>query len=161
MKAATIAQLKKELRALSPEALVEHCLRLAKYKKDNKELLSYLIFIRDNELEYVDWVKEEVGDMFEAINTTNLYYAKKGIRKALRRVNQCIKYSGQIPTEIELRMFFLEQMNQMGIAFERSTAMVNLYNRQLEAIQKAIGKLHEDLQFDFSTQLEERNLRFL
>ena len=44
MKAATLNELRKELQALSSKELVEICLRLAKYKKESKELLTYLIF---------------------------------------------------------------------------------------------------------------------
>ena len=44
MKAATVAQLKKELQFKSQEEIMELCLRLARFKKENKELLTYLLF---------------------------------------------------------------------------------------------------------------------
>ena len=40
MKAATIHEIKQELVTLKPAALSELCLRLAKFKKENKELLT-------------------------------------------------------------------------------------------------------------------------
>ena len=53
MKAATIHEIKQELVTLKPAALSELCLRLAKFKKENKELLTYLLFEAHNETEYV------------------------------------------------------------------------------------------------------------
>ena len=42
MKAATVKEIKTELENLSPAALLPLTLRLAKFKKENKELLTYL-----------------------------------------------------------------------------------------------------------------------
>ncbi|MCB0546499.1 MAG: hypothetical protein KDD19_02870 [Phaeodactylibacter sp.] len=44
MKAATIRELKQAMDNLSAGELVELCLRLARFKKENKELLTYLLF---------------------------------------------------------------------------------------------------------------------
>ena len=47
MDTASISVVKKELKNLDNEKLIELCLRLAKHKKENKELLSYLLFEAD------------------------------------------------------------------------------------------------------------------
>ena len=44
MKASTVSELKEELKHLPPAQLLELCLRLARFKKENKELLTYLLF---------------------------------------------------------------------------------------------------------------------
>ena len=44
MKAATINELKQELQNIPPAKVTELCLRLARFKKENKELLTYLLF---------------------------------------------------------------------------------------------------------------------
>ena len=62
MKAASIHELQKELTALEPKQLKELCIRLAKYKKDNKELLSYLLFEAHDEKAYVKNIKQEIVD---------------------------------------------------------------------------------------------------
>ena len=49
MKAASISELQKELALLEPKNTAALCLRLAKYKKENKEFLSYLLFDSINE----------------------------------------------------------------------------------------------------------------
>jgi hypothetical protein len=52
MKAASIHELKKELLHLDEKSLVATCLRLARYKKDNKELMTYLLFEAHDEEGY-------------------------------------------------------------------------------------------------------------
>jgi hypothetical protein len=37
----------------------------------------------------------------------------------------------------------------MPIAVEKSLALANLYDAQIEKINKEISKLHEDLQYDY------------
>ena len=44
-----LQDIKKEIQHLRPEQLAELCLRLARYKKENKELLAYILFEADNE----------------------------------------------------------------------------------------------------------------
>src|SRR4051812_46346301 len=106
MKAASIHEVKKELSELSPAKVKELCLRLAKYKKENKELLTYLLFEAHNERDYIENLKKEIDSLFEEINTDNLYYAKKGIRKTLRITNKFIRYSGIKETEVEVLIYF-------------------------------------------------------
>ncbi|MEM9142481.1 MAG: hypothetical protein AAGA86_05795, partial [Bacteroidota bacterium] len=59
MKAATVAQLKKELQHRPPDELLQLCLRLARFKKENKELLTYLLFEAHDEAGYIALVKAE------------------------------------------------------------------------------------------------------
>ena len=60
MKTATVTELKKELKTRSQADLVELCLKLSKFKKENKELLTYLLYEADNELQYIVNVKSEI-----------------------------------------------------------------------------------------------------
>jgi len=155
MKAATLAVIKKELKELSPEALQALCLRLARFKKDNKELLTYLLFEAQDENAYVALIKEEITMGFEAINTQHLYYAKKGIRKVLRNITRYIRYSGNKQTEIESLLFFCQTLRESGINFQNSTALVNLYASQVKKIHKALESLHEDLRYDYLSEVEQ------
>ena len=93
MKASSIAQIKKELQFIEKEELFEIVLRLGKYKVENKELLSYLLFDSHDEEGYIVKIKEYIDFQFEVINRENYYYIKKSIRKILRTTNRFIKYS--------------------------------------------------------------------
>lgn len=43
MQIASISEIKKELQTLHAAQLVDLCIKIAKYKKDNKEFLNYLL----------------------------------------------------------------------------------------------------------------------
>lgn len=159
MKAETIATIKKELKHKSTEELEGLCMRMAKYKVENKELLSFLLFHEENASGYILQVKDEMDLLFEGINMTNLYWAKKSIRKILRLVNKHIKYVSEKKAEIELLIYFCEKLKDSGISFQNSTALLNIYERQIFKIEKAISTIHEDLQYDWNMELDEKNLR--
>lgn len=153
MKAATITEIKKELKQLPEEQLHEIILRMAKYKLENKELLHYLLFEADYEEGYISMAKEEIEEGLSDLHS-NLYYAKKSIRKTLRITQKFIKYSKKKETEIALLIHFCGTLKDTGVSFSRSTTLSNLYNRQLIKLEKAIGSLHEDLQFDYQEEIE-------
>jgi hypothetical protein len=155
MKAATVSQLKKELAHRNPEELLELCLRLSKFKKENKELLTYLLFEADNEEGYIASVKEEMDDLFSGINTASYFYIKKSIRKILRNLKKYIRYSGNKETEVVLLLYFCEKLKEFRPSIQRNTTLMNLYNRQLLFIEKKIALLHEDLQYDYGLFLNE------
>jgi len=155
MKAATVSQLKKELVHRNPEELLELCLRLSKFKKENKELLTYLLFEADNEEGYIASVKEEMDDLFSGINTASYFYIKKSIRKILRNLKKYIRYSGNKETEVVLLLYFCEKLKEFRPSIQRNTTLMNLYNRQLLFIEKKIVLLHEDLQYDYGLFLNE------
>jgi hypothetical protein len=48
----------------------------------------------------------------------------------------------------------LQQFKKLPNAFYESTVMVNLYAAQLKRIHKELGKLHEDMQYDYQKELE-------
>ena len=56
MKVASVKDLKIELKQRSNDELIELCLQLSKFKKENKELLTYLLFESDHEDHYIDIV---------------------------------------------------------------------------------------------------------
>ncbi|WP_036381489.1 hypothetical protein [Muricauda sp. MAR_2010_75] len=155
MKAATVAQLKKELQFKSQEEVMQLCLRLARFKKENKELLTYLLFESDSEEGYIETVKEEIDEMFGDININSYFYIKKSVRKILRTIKKYIRYSGNKATEVELLLYFCEKLKSFRPSIQRNTTLKNLYHRQLGFIEKKIPALHADLQHDYSIILEE------
>ena len=93
MKAASLPEIKKELQRKSPRELLELCLVLARFKLENKELLTYSLFEKDYEHGYRENVKSYITDQMLAIETMNIYYAKKSVRKILRQLKKFIRYS--------------------------------------------------------------------
>ena len=155
MKTATVKELKEELIKCSDKELVELCLRLAKFKKENKEFLTYLLFEASDEQGYIINVKNEVDSQFAAINTRSYYFIKKGVRKILRNIKKYIRYSKKKETEVELLLYFCLKLKNFSPSIQRNRVLKNLYQRQLELIAKAVSSLHEDLQYDYEIELEE------
>lgn len=155
METATIATIRKELKLKSNDELIEICLRLAKFKTENKELVSYLLFESDNEDEYVENVKNELENQFLMINTDSYFYIKKSVRKILRNLKKFSRYSQNKETEIRLLLFFCERLKDFKSDYHRDLILENIYYREKERIKKLISGLHEDLQFDYGFLLEE------
>lgn len=154
MDTASIAHIKKEMKNMPAEDLQEMIIRLAKYKKENKELLSYLLFEAYNESEYIKQVKEEIDLQFLNLNKSSFYLAKKTLRKVLRTTNKYIRYSGKKETEIDLLLYFCKKMKNSRLNYKQSRVVFNLYINQVKRIQKVISMLHEDLQYDYREELE-------
>jgi hypothetical protein len=153
MKAVTIKELKEELTERSPNELRQLCLRLSKFKKENKELLTYLLFESFDEAAFIENVKNEVDQQFKEINKKNYYLIKKSVRKILRTIKKYIRYSQKKETEVDLLIYFCSKLKKISPAINRNVMLLNLYNRQIEAIRKKISLLHEDLQFDYGLEL--------
>lgn len=93
MKTASVKEIKQELSTRSYDELKELCLSLSKFKKENKELLTYLLFEADHEADYILSVKEEITNEFKLINLTSVYFVSKSVRKILRLTKKQIRYS--------------------------------------------------------------------
>ncbi|WP_243471681.1 hypothetical protein [Winogradskyella sp. MH6] len=154
MKIESIVTIKKELQHLPKEDLLELCLRLGKFKKENKALLTYLLFEAHDEDGYVASVKTSLDELFDGINTDSYFYMKKTIRKILRQIRVYSRYSNEKSTEVELLLYFCEQLNNLKPSIHRNKTLSNLYQRQILALKKKIRVLHEDLQYDYNLQLE-------
>ncbi|XCF04828.1 hypothetical protein ABI125_08810 [Tamlana crocina] len=155
MKAASVVSIKKELKYKSREELLDICLRLAKFKKENKELLTYLLFESEDETGYVESIKTFMDAEFEQINTKSFFYIRKSVRKILRNVKKYIRYSLKKETEVELLLYFCQKLRDFKPSIKRSTQLQNTYDRQLLLAKKTIEKLHEDLQYDYNLMVEE------
>ena len=155
MKAASLSELKKELQELEPKQLAELCIALAKYKKDNKEFLDYLLFEAHDKATFISHVKEEIDEhFFELRLQSNLYYVKKSLRKLLRIITKYCKYVNDKALAAELHIYFCAKLKNSGIRYQKSQLLVNLYEQELKKINTLIGALHEDLQQDYMNDLE-------
>jgi hypothetical protein len=155
MDTASLSELKKELHTIPQKVLIEHLLRISKYKKENKELLSYLLFESHDEQGFISSVQQMMDTAFDEVNDSNSYLAKKSIRKILRTVTKYIKYSGKKETEIELLIHFCRRLKEYDLVQYRNIVLLNIYDRQLAKIGKSILTLHEDLQYDYQQMLAE------
>lgn len=154
MKAVTVKEIGRELVNLTPKELRDLCLRLARFKKENKELLTYLLFESSDESSYIESVKKEIDLQFEQVNKKSYYFIKKCLRRILNNTRKYIRYSQKKKTEIDLLIYYCSKLKRFTPSIHRNTALQHLYIRQLAAIREKIGSLHEDLQYDYGLELK-------
>ena len=143
-----LQDIKKELQHLSSLQITDLCLRLARYKKENKELLAYLLFEANDETAFIEKVKGEIGFMFSQLPSQS-YNAAKSSRKILRLIGKYTKFIGSKEAEIEMLLNFCQNYIQYTDRRVSYKPLRLILTRQILKIQVLIGKLHEDLQYDF------------
>lgn len=155
MKGASLVDIKKELSHRSYDEVVELCLRLARFKKENKELLTYLLFESHNEEGYIESVKSYMDEQFELINTASYFYIRKSARKILTNTKKYVRYSQNKETEVALLLYFCQKLKAFSPSIKYSVQLQNMYNRQLLLVKKLVATFHEDLQYDYNLMLED------
>ncbi|HEX7415368.1 MAG TPA: hypothetical protein VF411_15090 [Bacteroidia bacterium] len=151
MKTYSLHELKNELQELPPSELLELCIKLAKYKKDNKEFLAYCLFEAGNKPAFMNEIKTEIDEHIRALQSqSNAYYAKKGLRKLLRILSRYSKYINDKALSAEMLIYLCLQLKQSGIAY----VLAKIYEQQLKKINALLITLHEDLRQDYLSDLE-------
>jgi len=155
MKSVSLSELKKELQEIPQMELIELCVALAKYKKENKEFLGYLLFEAHDKNAFVKEVKKEIEEQITLLQSQpNLYFVKKGLRKTLRVITKYNKYISDKAFSADLLICFCSKLKHSGIPYRKSQLIVNMYEQQLKKINVLINSLHEDLQQDYLHDLE-------
>lgn len=157
MKASSIKQLKDELKHQSKDDLESLVLRLARFKAENKELLTYLLFEAHDEAAFIQSAKEELEEDFENINAASPFYVKKSLRKMIRKIRKYSRYSNHKETEVELMLFFAGRLKEDPANYLQYHNLLKIYLQQIATIKNKLPKLHEDLQYDFKEELKRIN----
>lgn len=154
MSTSTIQEIKQELGNLPHEELKELCLRLARFKKENKELLHYLLFEANDADAYILLAKQEMEEGFSDIPLTQVYFTKKRLRKILNQMNKRIKYMASKEAALDLSLHFCALLAEHHIPFKKYPILNNIRNQQLKKINTLLASVHEDLQYDYRRKLE-------
>lgn len=150
----SLAQLKKELGYLPEKELIEVILELSKFSRDNKSFLFFKLNEKDNPGLFVEMATEDLATEFQNARADHYYYAKKSAQKIRRKMNKLLKLSKNKPDQIEVILFFCEQLKENGFLDHRHAVLDNLYQMQLKKAVKLIDGLHEDLQFDYEGRVD-------
>lgn len=154
MQVSSLQEQKKELKELSQAELIEICMRLGRYKKENKELLNYILFHQHDPAAYTEAVKTALSPDFELLNKQS-YYCSKSLRKILRQISRQAKYLADTRFELELLIWFCFNYLKFVDLSSNNKSLQNIFIRQTEKINKLKAKLHEDLAFDYQQDLDE------
>lgn len=155
MKPESLKNIKAELQNIPAKEVLEICLRLAKFKQENKELLTYLLFQQYDKHLFISNVKEHMKSEFKFMNDSSFYLAKKTLRKLLRTTNKYIKFAADKQVEVELRIYYLQCLKNSNVEISWHQPIYNLYHKQLALTIKAIISLHEDLRHDYQLEIND------
>jgi hypothetical protein len=154
MKAVSVKELSQELLNRPPKELRDLCLRLSRFRKENKELLTYLLFESSDESAYIESVKKEIDQQFIDVNRKSPYFIKKGVRRILVNTKKYIRYSQNKKTEMDLLIYYCRGLRNFTPSIQKNKALRNLYLRQTDTLREKLLSLHEDLQFDYLPEIE-------
>lgn len=149
MKVASIDELKKELSTMPPKKILDLTLRLARFRKENKELLTYLLFEAGDEAGYVQSLQLEIDELLSEIPASRTSVIKKHLRKISRLITRQSKYIGSKVASVELVLHFAESMHKGD--FSASAPVI--FVQQLNKVRKLISFVDEDLQYDYERRL--------
>ena len=90
MKAASSKEIKSALTEQSSTQLIELCLRLARFKKENKELLTYLLFEEQDEDAYIHSAKKVIDEGFQTATLIN-GKGSRALKHAIRATGAAAK----------------------------------------------------------------------
>lgn len=148
-----LKEIRNELKDLNAPELAELALRLARYKKENKELLNYLLFYADRPDEYLAGIKQELEAEFSRIASRD-FLAVKTLRKILRQLSKHSRFTGLKWAEAELLLWFCRNYLTYTNTSSSYKALRTLFVRQVVKVNNLSGDLHEDLRHDVTTELE-------
>ncbi|MEO7960791.1 MAG: hypothetical protein ABIR19_04540, partial [Ginsengibacter sp.] len=119
----------------------------------NKELLTFLLFEEENLENYIDNMKQEIDELFLEINSSHIYYIKKGLRKILRLINKITRITASKIAEAELLICYCNNVQRLPASVTKNKQVLKIYENQLGKIEKAVAGLHPDLQYDLRQKL--------
>lgn len=155
MEIPSLAELKKDLSYLSEKELITLITDLAKFSRENKAFLYFKLNERDQPSLFVDSVKEELDEAFQTANTKNYHLGKKAAQTIRRKLNKALKLNKNKADQVELILYFCEELKKYGYLKFKHPVINNLFQVQVGKAKKLIAGLHEDLQSDFSYRIEE------
>ena len=155
MEIPSLAEIKKDLSYLSEKELITLITDLAKFSRENKAFLYFKLNERDQPSLFVDSVKEELDEAFQTANTKNYHLGKKAAQAIRRKLNKALKLNKNKADQVELILYFCEELKKYGYLKFKHPVINNLFQVQVGKAKKLIAGLHEDLQSDFSYRIEE------
>lgn len=149
-----LQNLKQELAERDTRHLAELCLQLAKFKSENKELLTYLLFYAHDPIAYTSSYKEMIVEPFDKF-IYNPYHLSKGIRKSFRLISRYAKITKSKEGECELYLHLILQFVERIPGKIVHKSLVILLERAFKKAALLILKMHEDFQLDYLPQFKE------
>ena len=149
-----LINIRKEMSSLSHKEITELCIRLIRFKKENKELADYFLFEKHQEHSYLLAAKSEIQSLFGNIQTTQPYLVKKSIRKIIRLAERYSKYAANPIIFIELYLEIMQHIQEYFPHWKQVVPLMKITESLEKKSRRLLPKLHEDLQFDYNARME-------
>jgi len=147
-------ELKRELDGMPLPQVVKLCIRLAKLKVENKELLHYLLFYSNDSLAYAELLKTDILGAFH-LPFVNAFTLAKRLRKSMRIIAKYIRFTSDRAGESELLLALVNEYIDTYRFEYRNAALARIVVRCMKKTSDNIVKLHEDIQADYSGLYDE------
>lgn len=155
MKPKSLKEIREELVYAEKQELVDFCLQMVRFKVENKELLTYELFYKNNKDLYLSQIEAHVDKEFKGLNDASYFYLKKGVQKINRHIKKYIRIAKDPEIEVHLLLYFLKKFKAYKPNLLNQKILNNMYHREYKLVVKRIDKLHPDLQYDYEKALEE------
>lgn len=156
MKSYSLNDIKKEITHLQQKDLIQLCVNVAKFKKENKDYISFILFESHNKRAYLEDVKNDIKSQIISFEGN---YFKYDFKKKLRVLKSFLvrnnKYLNDKALSVEMYIFLCNELRQDGYPYMKHGEFDTFYGQQIKKISNFIATLHEDLRYDFGQQLEE------
>jgi hypothetical protein len=155
MRSATLSDIKKEINQLPAKELAELFLLMAKFKKENKEYLSYLLFDSHNKRALLEEIKAEIKGMVLDFNGNYFRYDfKKKLRKLKAFLSKYNKFLNDKALSIEMHLYLCQTLKEYDYPYIKYGIPDAFFGQQIKRINTLMNGLHEDLRYDYGRQLE-------
>jgi len=154
MKTPSLKEIKQELSSLPDREIMDLLLRLIRSRKENKELISYLVFESHNEAGYIKAVKDELDEAFSDLPAPTKFMTKKALFKILRSISKYARQTGSKQAEVELLIYFCRKLKTSKIRLDKHPVLEHIYLRQVSKAERLIEALHDDLGYDYKKELD-------
>ena len=155
MRTPALKEIKQELESLPASRAMELFLHVIKSRKENKELVSYLLFESHNQAGYIESIKEEINEAFTVLPAATKYLTKKALRKILQSLSKFARHMRSKQAEVDILVHFCRKLKASDIRLRKSPVLGNIYLQQIKKINGLVELLHEDLRHDYKKVMEE------
>lgn len=159
MTPASVDQIKKELQKLPPKKVLDLALRLARFKKENKELITYLLFEAGDEPGYIQSLQIEIDEMLGEIHKGPSATIKKQLRRITRLINRQTKYIGSKSAAVELHLHLCNGIYNHPDNLLNITSANTIFQQQLSKATRLVPLVEDDLQYDFQLTIDQLTAR--
>ncbi len=149
---ASVKEIKREMGHLNAAELSEVCIRLAKYKKENKELLHYLLFHADDPGAYAASIREELEDQFQQLGRQG-YQSAKSFRKILTLIGRYSRFTGSKQVEAEFLVWFCKRFLEYADTRSTYKPLTGIFGKQLNRLKGIADALDPDLGHDLGMEI--------